>query len=144
MSIKFQDNGNLPKGIHIMTLKEFENNFGYNEHRRKLIEGFKIGMTELKDCGCLRIYIDGSFVTTKEIPGDFDSCWDDSGVDITKLKLLYPTIVDFTEERKNQKRKYYGEFFPARINATPYDTYMIFFQSDKDGNPKGIIQINLN
>jgi hypothetical protein len=144
MSLKFQDNGNLPKGIHIMTIDEFETEFGHNTHRKKLIQGLKIGIAELQDCGCVKIYIDGSFVTTKEIPGDFDSCWDDAGVDIKKLMSIYPSIVDFSDQRKNQKIKYYGEFFPAREKATPYDTYIEFFQSDRDGNPKGIIQINLN
>ena len=38
----------------------------------------------------------------------------------------------------------YGEFFPARIKASPYDIYIDFFQFDKNGDPKGIIQINLN
>lgn len=144
MILKFQADGNLPKGIHIMTLNEFEMLFGYNEHRKKLIRGLKIGINELKDCGCKKIYVDGSFVTTKEIPGDFDSCWDDEGVDISKLQSKYPTIVDFTNQRKNQKIKYQGEFFPSRAQATPYDTYINFFQFDKDGRPKGIVQINLN
>ena len=144
MELLFQLNGNLVKGIHIMSISEFENHFGYNNHRKKLIEGLKIGINELKDCGCKRIYIDGSFVTTKEVPNDFDSCWDEDGVDISKLKSLYPTIIDFSNERKNQKNKYYGEFFPARINATPYNIYIDFFQSDRDGNLKGIVQININ
>ncbi|MBK7638926.1 MAG: hypothetical protein IPJ22_02410 [Bacteroidetes bacterium] len=144
MDLVFQHNGNLEKGIHIMTISDFERKFGFNDHRKKLIKGLKKGIIELKDCGCKRIYIDGSFVTKKEIPNDFDSCWDDDGVDILKLKSLYPTIIDFDNQRKNQKIKYYGEFFPARIKASPYDIYIDFFQFDKNGDPKGIIQINLN
>lgn len=144
MALDFETNGNLRAGIHIMTIDEFEKEFGYNAHRKKLITGLKIGLNELKDCGCKHLYIDGSFVTTKENPTDFDSCWDPTGVDLIKLKTTYPTIIDFTDHRKNQKIKYYGEFFPSTIKANPYDIYINFFQKDKNGNPKGIVLINLN
>ncbi|MFH7015206.1 DUF6932 family protein [Flavobacterium sp. FlaQc-47] len=144
MAITFQKNGNLLPGIHIMTIEEFEINYGYNDYRKKLIEGLKIGISHLKDCGCKKIFIDGSFVTTKEIPGDFDACWDANNVDIPKLKYKYPTIVDFTNGRKNQKDLYHGEFFPAQEPATPYMLYINFFQKDKNDDPKGIVQINLN
>jgi len=144
MDLTFQDNGNLPKGIYVMTIEEFEFKFGYNDYRKKLIEGLKKGMLHLKDCGCKTIFVDGSFVTTKELPGDFDACWDANGVDIAKLKNHYGTILDFTDERKNQKSMYFGEFFPAQVPADGYMLYIHFFQKDKDNNPKGIVQINLN
>ena len=144
MDLTFQANGNLLKGIHIMKIEEFEIKFGYNEHRKKLIEGLKRGIAHLKDCGCKTIFVDGSFVTTKEFPRDFDACWDANSVDIDKLKNQYETILDFSSERKNQKSMYFGEFFPSQINADPYTLFIHFFQRDKDNNPKGIVQINLN
>ena len=139
----FQKNGNLLTGIHTLTIEEFENLFGYNEHRKMLIQGLKLGIKELQLCGCQEIYIDGSFVTEKEIPGDFDACWEENGMDIDKLIREFPTLVDFDNERERQKTVYSGEFFPARGGASPYDLYIDFFQSDKDGNAKGIIKILL-
>lgn len=144
MDLSFLENGNLPKGIHIMTIEEFEIKFGYNDYRKRLIIGLKRGMSDLKDCGCKTVYVDGSFVTTKEIPGDFDACWDATGVDIKKLKNHYGVMLDFTDERKNQKCVYLGEFFPAQVPADRYMLYIDFFQKDKENNPKGIVQINLN
>lgn len=144
MNLTFQENGNLPEGIHVMSIEEFETKFGYNGHRKKLIEGLKRGMSHLKDCGCKTIFIDGSFVTTKEIPGDFDACWDRNGVDIPKLISQYSTIVDFDDDRKNQKTLYFGEFFPANTITDGGLPFIAFFQKDKNGNPKGIVQINLN
>jgi hypothetical protein len=144
MDITFQENGNLDIGIHIITLEQFEDIFGYNEYRKKLIQGLKQGMAHLKDCGCKTIFVDGSFVTTKEFPGDFDACWDANGVDIAKLRKQYGIILDFSNERKNQKSFYFGEFFPAQVPADGYMLYINFFQTDKDNNQKGIIQINLN
>ncbi len=145
MSLTFQPNGNLANGVHLMTIDEFEAFFGYTEHRRKLISGLKRGMAQLKDCGCKEIYIDGSFVTTKETPNDFDACWNADGVDLKKLQSQYPIIIDFDNDRINQKRMYFGEFFPAQIPASnkPLILYYYFFQRDRDGNPKGMIQINL-
>lgn len=144
MSLTFQGNGNLVEGIHVMTLEEFEIEFGSNYHRNKIIGGLKIGMAELKDCGCKKIYIDGSFVTKKEYPGDFDACWDESGVDLLRLKSEYGTIINFDNHRKAQKERYFGEFFPMSFPADEHMLFLYFFQKDRDGNKKGIVQIDLN
>lgn len=145
MDIAFHDNGNLAEGVYPMTIEEFEKQFGYNSHRKKLIEGLKLGIDDLKKCGCSIIFIDGSFVSTKEIPGDFDACWDVTGVDLKKIKEKFEVLLDFSNERKKQKDKYLGEFFPAQAGAklNPYTIYFHFFQKDKEDNPKGIVQINL-
>jgi hypothetical protein len=50
-------------------------------------------MTQLKAAGCRTIYIDGSFVTSKQKPGDFDACWEDNGVDIKYLESIAPTLL---------------------------------------------------
>jgi hypothetical protein len=139
----FQDNGHLLPGIHEMEMQVFEDVFGYNSHRMQLIAGFKLGVSHLKICGCKNIYVDGSFVTKKELPEDFDACWDENGVDLNRLKNDFSTIIDFREHRKYQKLKYKGEFFPMRINASPYDIYLNFFQKDRNGLSKGIIKIKI-
>ena len=83
--------------------------------------------------------------TGKEIPGDFDACWDVSGVD---LALLDPVLLNFDNQRAVQKAKYRGEFFPADLEAEampPYRVFLDFFQTDKaTGDPKGIIAIDLS
>ena len=142
--MEYQDNGNLIEGIHTMSIDEFEIEFGFNKIRKTLIEGLKLGIEHLKDCVCKNLYIDGSFVTKKEIPSDFDACWDEDGVDLAKLISSYPTIVNFDEGRKYQKLLYGGEFFLMNTKASPYDTFINFFQKDRDGNKKGIVNIKLN
>jgi len=42
--------------------------------------------------GCRTAYVDGSFVTAKEDPEDFDGCWESEGV---SLKALDPVLCDF-------------------------------------------------
>jgi hypothetical protein len=102
-------------------------------------------MTQLKAAGCITIYIDGSFVTAKQKPGDFDACWEDNGVDIDYLKAIAPTLYNFGLRRAEQKNKYRGEIFPANYPANDSGTaYIDFFQFDTRTNTrKGIIAINL-
>jgi hypothetical protein len=98
----------------------------------------------LQQAGCQRIYIGGSFAINKEFPGDFDVCWDDDNVDFVKLKDLDPVLLDFKNRRAAQKAKYGGELFPAdSIASVDGKTFLEFFQQDRDGNPKGIIAIDL-
>lgn len=141
--MEYQENGNLIPGVHSMSWLEFEQEFGVSAYRLGILEGLKIGLYELKKCGCNFVYIDGSYVTKKELPGDFDACWDTTGVNIAFLMSNYPTLIDFSNERKNQKLKYKGEFFPANFPADGKTPYIDFFQTDRDGAAKGIVQINL-
>lgn len=92
--------------------------------------------------GCTTIYLDGSFITMKRRPGDFDACWDTSGVD---LHLLDPVLLDFSNARAAQKSRYGGDFFPAQATELSAGlTFLEFFQIDKDsGDAKGIIAIDL-
>jgi len=89
-----------------------------------------------------RFFLNGSFVTAKEIPGDYDACWDIEGVD---PDILDPVFLDFTESRNAQKQKYLGEFFPAQMpEGISGVTFMEFFQLDKEtGHSKGIVAIPL-
>lgn len=95
----------------------------------------------LRRAGCKAVYVDGSFATRKEIPGDYAALWDERGVDV---KELDPTFLDFRFARKAQKEKYLGEWFPMHQSADPYGTLFIeFFQLDRGNQPKGIIRMDL-
>jgi len=88
------------------------------------------------------VYLNGSFVTSKELPNDYDGCWEEDGVDPT---LLDPVLLTFDRGRVSQKAKYMGEMFPASIPANPRGlSFLEFFQTDKEtGREKGIIAIDL-
>ena len=137
----FSVNGSLPFGIHWSEWKEFADRFGINPHRRKLLKGLKLASISLRKAGCRVIYIDGSFVTAKELPNDFDGCWSIEGVD---AELLDPVFLDFSDGRAAQKEKYQGELFPAEwIEGGSGKTWLEFFQQDRNGKPKGIVGIRL-
>ncbi len=139
------ETGNLPPGIHIVSWQELAARYGGTQHRRKLLDGLQRVLTALQSAGCQRVYVDGSFVTSKEHPGDFDGCWETDGVDIDQLESIAPTLLDFEDRRRAQKATYGGEMFPARWSAEPTGTaFLEFFQRDKHtGEPKGIIAIEL-
>lgn len=132
----------LPPGVHIATLKEIEGRFATSDHRKHLFSGFRKSVIALRKAGCRKIYLDGSFVTEKPIPGDFDVCWDDIGIDDTKLDSVF---LDFNDKRKKQKERFYGEFFPVHLLADGTHVFLDYFQMDKyTGNKKGIICINIS
>jgi hypothetical protein len=132
----------LPAGIHAATLSEVELAFATNEARRRLLDGLIAAAGSLHAIGCLRIYLDGSYVTGKPIPGDYDACWDPTGVD---LKKLDPVFRDFSNQRMAQKAKFKGEFFPSTMKNHPTQTFVDFFQVDRfTGMSKGILMIALS
>jgi hypothetical protein len=139
------DTGNLPPGVHQATWQEVTSRFGHTPHRRRLWDGLQRVLLSLQSAGCHRAYVDGSFVSGKAHPNDFDGCWEIEGVDIDRLEFIAPTLLDFEDRRKAQKAAYGGEMFPARWGADPSGTaFLDFFQRDKiTGEPKGIIAIDL-
>lgn len=78
----FDTNGNLPPGLHWATWEEIVERFGGTERRNELLAGLGRVLDALRDAGCGVAYVDGSFVTAKLRPGDFDGCWEPDGVDL--------------------------------------------------------------
>lgn len=137
----FDKNGNLPSGIYWVVWDEVVARFGNSTRRAMLIKGLREAATLLARASCRALYVDGSFVTAKEIPGDFDACWDLTGVADTELD---PVFLDFSNRRRAQKVRFSGELFPAEWpSGVSSRTFLQFFQIDRDGNPKGIIALDL-
>jgi len=138
----FNRDGTLPAGIHSSGWEEVESRFGFSERRLQLLGGLKSALRALRRAGCRRVYIDGSFVTVKREPGDYDACWDIEGVDMESLDSVF---LDFSNARRAQKRKYLGEFFPAQMpEGASGRLFLDFFQTDKEtGKRKGIVGLNL-
>src|SRR5712692_3840497 len=109
---KFDQTGNLPPGIHWITWKEMVSGFGFTPRRERLLAGLRRALALLKSAGCRDVYIDGSFVTAKAQPVDFDACWAIEGVDPERLD---PVFLDFSDSRARQKVRFFGEFFPAEL-----------------------------
>jgi hypothetical protein len=103
--------------------------FVINRHRQRLATGLAAALRKLGVAGCRRVIIGGSFVTTKEKPNDFDGWYEDFGLD--------PNILDplFVENVNDQQIVFGGRLFDL-------PSYEGFFQTDREGRPKGVIALD--
>jgi hypothetical protein len=141
----FDRDGNLPPGFHASDWDAFVKRFGTNGHRRRLLAGMKQMLLSLKSVGCMKVLIDGSFVTDKDFPNDFDGCWERTGMSLIDLQQHDPILLDFTNGRRAQKLRYGGEMFPAdAAEGITGRTFIDFFSKDKStANAKGLVEIDL-
>lgn len=132
----------LPPGIHLATLSDVQTRFAISDHRKLLFQGLKQGIQSLSSSGCKRVLLDGSYVTDKPYPKDYDVCWDPTYVDENKLEEIFLNCT--VEGRKKQKERYLGEFFPMLARASSNEVFAQYFQVDKyTGSLKGIIGLDL-
>lgn len=132
--------GYLPPGMHPTSWSDLAPAFGSNSHRVDLLAGLRAALENLAHAGCKRVLLDGSFVTAKVLPRDYDGAWETNGVDVG---LIDPVLLDFTNHRAAMKAKYRGELFPASAPAAFGVTYREFFQKDRNGVVKGVLEIDL-
>lgn len=94
----------------------------------------------LTQAGCARVWINGSFVTTKEQPEDFGACWDLQDVDLDRLD---PVFFELADGRRTQKRRFGGELLPNVVEAATGFSFDQFFQVARDGTRKGIVVLSI-
>ena len=137
----FDADGALPPGIHGASWDEIVERFGWTAHRMDLLAGLVDALAVLRSAGCRLAYLDGSFVTDKEVPGDYDLCWEMDGVDLHKLD---PIVLDVTPPRAAQQARYRGDLLPNVLEGNSGAPFVDFFQQNKaTGGSKGIVSINI-
>jgi len=133
--------GLLPAGVHSASWTDIESRFGWNAHRKSLLLGLRDGLTVLSGAGCERLWLDGSFVTSKELPDDYDACWAPNNV---SPGLLDPILLNMRPgDRQAIRSRYLGDLLIAGVEAGSGLTFVEFFQQSRDGVPKGIVLLNL-
>ncbi len=132
--------GYLPPGVHPAPWTQVVPRFSKNSHRDRLITGLFGALKNLAGAGCRTVLLDGSFVSERPLPQDYDGAWEPQGVDPYKLD---PVLLDFSNGRAAMKAKYGGELFPASAAAKPGLLYRAFFLKDRNGVSKGIVEIDL-
>lgn len=129
----------MPPGVHTVTLTEVENKFAYNVRRKALSAGLSNVIRILKEANCLEVFLDGSYITTKEEPDDYDLCFEPTDLQPTEeLRALLSA-------KENRKTEYLGDIF-ARLPEPPYFfDYVTNWQRDgrNDDVIKGILRIEL-
>ena len=118
------------------TLAEIDERLGFNHHRRRLVQGLRRAIRNLKAAGVQRVWVDGSFVTSKPKPGDVDGCWDPTGVDPAQLD---PVLLDFDNSGAAMKARYGVDFFPNVVEGASGKVFYRFFQYDRNQHRRGIL-----
>lgn len=132
--------GYLPPGVHCANWCDVASHFGGNSHRAQLMGCLLAACRNLAAAGCFELLLDGSFVTEKALPGDYDAAWETAGVDPGRLD---PVLLDFSNRRAAMRAKYLGDLFPASAFAAPGVLYRDFFRTDRNGVEKGVVLIDL-
>ena len=101
----FREDGTLPIGEHVASWAELESRFGGGHRRTTLVNGLRAALDELQRVGCTAAWIDGSFVTNKAEPNDFDMCWDEAGVDVAALDPSLPLLREQTGSSEGPVRR---------------------------------------
>lgn len=81
--------GYLPVGEHEATWVKIVERFGWTPWCSRLLDGLAESLDLLAEAGCHRVWLNGSFVTAKEEPGDFDAVWDPEHVDDDALDPIF-------------------------------------------------------
>jgi hypothetical protein len=135
--------GVLPPGVHPGDWKEVESMFGTTPWRLWLMEGLRAAARELARWGCEVVYLDGSFITSKPIPGDYDLVWEHTNVDLAAVDPLFTQPKYLAPPRDAQKKKYRGDLLPNVPEGSSGLLFVDYFQRDKNtGDPKGIVTLD--
>jgi hypothetical protein len=133
-------NGLLPPGLHQAEWDEVLVRYGTSRHRLWLLAGLRAALLELARVGCRVVYLDGSFVTEKAVPRDYDLCWEMDHVDLSELDKVF---FDVEPPRAAQQAKYRGDLLPNVPEGSSGMPFVDFFQRDKEtGAHKGIITLS--
>lgn len=132
--------GYLPPGVYDAGWQDVAGRFAGNSHRARLTGGLLAACRNLAAAGCGELLLNGSFITAKSLPGDYDGAWETAGVDPDRLD---PVLLDFSNRRAAMKAKYFGDLFPASAIAAPGVLYRDFFRTARNGVEKGIVLIDL-
>ncbi len=140
----FNENGELPEGIHEATLEEVQDRFCINFKRKQLFRDFLLLMKEFQKIDCKDIYIDGSFTSNIDFPNDVDVCWGT----LENASSEYFKYIKEVAPDLHYEIDYFGKCHiqPAYYNAWTQDIqnifYIDFFQISKIyKTPKGIIKL---
>jgi hypothetical protein len=132
--------GFLPDGVHPATWVEIVTTFGQTGHRVALLAGLSEACALLAAAGCTQLWLDGSFVTAKPFPNDYDACWDPQGVDPSRLD---PVLIDYSRRgRLTMKARFLGDLFIAGVESESGKPFVNFFRQTRDGAAKGIVLLN--
>lgn len=140
----FNDNGYLAPGIYEASFEEVRERFGFSKERQRLLKLMEELLDQCRMLNCDILYLDGSFVSAKVKPVDYDACWDTSNENREGV-LNNVLNTPLNSESEAQKEYFGGEVYPAFVKSPrlPKLTILEYFQRTKEGERKGIVMLKL-
>jgi hypothetical protein len=140
----FEESGFLPAGIHQATLLEFEARFAIfdsSDRRIKLYNGIKrLWEAAHKLLFVKRLYVAGSYVSSKPEPNDFDCLvvYEANEVPQVVRPFEYQVL-----HRKTASKHFAGDVITVGEGSELHRYYMSFLQLSRDDMSVGIVEIEL-
>lgn len=136
---EFNKYGNLPAGIYKSSMTCIKKIFGTNSEKRILsfdkFRNFLELLSPFKK-NIKRIVLDGSFVTSKESPGDIDC--------IMIIENNFRFTPEIVEKLCDSKKLYNIHLFVfEEKNTERYRDILNIFSKDRDLKPKGLVEVIL-
>jgi hypothetical protein len=136
----FQDGTNLPVGLHPATMEEVVKYFGNSVKRSRLCTTLQKVLITAKGCNFRKVILFGSFVSSKESPGDIDLFWTLSpGTDTDTLKSNCRDLLDGT----NSKERFQCDVFWCFDEDDAIRRMATMWELDRAGKKRGLIMIDL-
>lgn len=144
----FRDDGWLPSGHHAATWQEIVSRFGGKPNSRRA--DILASLLRWRDAARAEnlaglIILDGSFVSGKEAPGDFDLLFS-YDADTEALVRTHVEARALTDYQACHGFGFLGDVFalPAALgNSSPTLSGLDMFDFDRKGEAKGVVEVPL-
>lgn len=154
---KHNDHGSLPKGIYMPSIPEFKENYVLNfqksTSRKEIFIGYILYCNKIMSYDVAELqWINGSYITEKENPGDIDFV---THMDAIKINCLqdnsdFRSLLNHEEVKENYRcDAYIILVYPKedpryKHTLARRDYWFKWFGHDREMNPKGLIQFDLS
>jgi hypothetical protein len=138
MSLDFNSYGNLYQTI-ALTVESFKQCFLTNQTRNQLFFNALPFFNAFFECGCMHVFIAGSFISQKKHPGDIDICFDISHANQQKLRTHVLKLTDYKEIGKIRRELQCHIFLFDNENTELFE----MLSEDRNANKKGMVQLAL-
>jgi len=136
---EFNKYGNLPAGIYKSSITCIEKRFGLDSQKGiSLFKDFHnfLELITLFKTNIKRLILDGSFVTSKESPGDIDC--------IMIIEDNFRFTPEVVKKLCGSKKLYNIHLFMfEEKNIESYREILNFFSKDRDLKSKGLVEVTL-
>jgi predicted nucleotidyltransferase len=138
----FNHDGNLPEGLHVATVDEVFARFVTSSTRRQWLgEQLRSLLALAQSTGCLaRVFLWGSFVTSKEVPNDLDILLVmDTGFVVEAIPAQARVIFDHVQARL----QFQADVFWTKASLDPQvlPLWLDTYQTGKDFIRRGIVEV---